>query len=336
MKYNPDVHHRRSIRLKDYDYSQAGMYFVTLCCDKRKCRFGRIENGEMIMNEYGIIAQNEWIHLIERFTSIEMDAFQIMPNHMHGIVSIGERAGASPAPTVAPNTITNPVGATLAVAPNPVAPNPVTQNPVGATLAVAPNPDTPNPDVTNDAGVPVGERAGASPAPTVTNPVGATLAVAQNPVAPNPVAPNPVTPNPDTPNPVAPNPDTPNPVAPNPVAQNPVGATLAVAPNPVAQNPDVTAGVIRAGPTIGDIVGAYKSLVANACLKIYKSKRQTMGKLWQRNYWEHIIRNEQELTRIRNYIENNPIQWEYDKLNGGSGNRVLEPLVQYGEESWMV
>jgi len=239
MKYNPDVHHRRSIRLKDYDYSQAGMYFVTLCCDKRKCRFGRIENGEMIMNEYGIIAQNEWIHLIERFTSIEMVAFQIMPNHMHGIVSIGDR--------------------------------------VGATLAVAPNPDTPNP------------------------------------VTPNPVAQNPV--------------------APNPVAQNPVGATLAV-----AQNPDVTAGVIRAGagPSIGNIVGAYKSLVANACLKIYKSKRQTMGKLWQRNYWEHIIRNEQELTRIRNYIENNPIQWEYDKLNGGSGNRVSEPQLEYGEESWMV
>ncbi len=60
------------------------------------------------------------------------------------------------------------------------------------------------------------------------------------------------------------------------------------------------------------------------------------GKLWQRNYWEHIIRNEQELHRIRQYIEKNPAQWENDKLNGGSGNRVLESQTEYGRESWMV
>ena len=67
--------------------------------------------------------------------------------------------------------------------------------------------------------------------------------------------------------------------------------------------------------TIGDIVGAYKSLVANGCLEIYKSKNELMGKLWQRNYYEHIIRNEQAYQNISNYIINNPIKWAEDKFH---------------------
>lgn len=59
MKYNPDAHHRRSIRLHNYDYSQAGLYFATIACDERKCRFGNIENDEMVMNEYGQIAHHQ-------------------------------------------------------------------------------------------------------------------------------------------------------------------------------------------------------------------------------------------------------------------------------------
>ena len=67
-------------------------------------------------------------------------------------------------------------------------------------------------------------------------------------------------------------------------------------------------------PTVGDIVGAYKSLVANACLEIYKTKNETMGKLWQRNYHEHIIRNEQSYQTISDYIINNPAKWNTDKF----------------------
>ena len=95
MTYNPDIHHRRSIRLRGFDYSQAGLYFVTICCDERKHRFGSIEDGEMIMNEYGIIAYNEWWGLTERFDQVDMDIFQIMPNHIHGIIAIGVGVGAS-------------------------------------------------------------------------------------------------------------------------------------------------------------------------------------------------------------------------------------------------
>jgi putative transposase len=53
MKYNLQIHHRRSIRLKGYDYSQAGVYFITICCAGRKYSFGKIENDEMILNEFG-------------------------------------------------------------------------------------------------------------------------------------------------------------------------------------------------------------------------------------------------------------------------------------------
>ena len=69
-----------------------------------------------------------------------------------------------------------------------------------------------------------------------------------------------------------------------------------------------------ANTTVGDMVGAYKSLVANGCLEIYKRKNEMMGKLWQRNYYEHIIRNEQSYHRISEYIINNPAKRADDKF----------------------
>ena len=76
----------------------------------------------------------------------------------------------------------------------------------------------------------------------------------------------------------------------------------------------------RVAPTIGDIIGAYKSLVANECLKIWKTKWvganpvPTMGKLWQTNYHEHIIRNQQSYQKISEYIVNNPAKWLENKF----------------------
>ncbi len=88
MRFNPDKHHRRSIRLKGYDYSRPGAYFVTLCVHDRKCLFGDITDGEMHLNEYGKIVQTEWLKSSEIRNEIELDAYQIMPNHFHGIVII--------------------------------------------------------------------------------------------------------------------------------------------------------------------------------------------------------------------------------------------------------
>ncbi|MFN9303015.1 MAG: hypothetical protein ACK6DA_09620, partial [Candidatus Kapaibacterium sp.] len=98
MSYNPHIHHRKSIRLHGYDYSQAGAYFITICTQDREHRFGKIENDEMVLNEYGIIAYNEWNKLTERFSNFESDVFQIMPNHMHGIIVLNPvGAGFTPA-----------------------------------------------------------------------------------------------------------------------------------------------------------------------------------------------------------------------------------------------
>jgi len=88
MKYNPQIHHRRSIRLKGYDYSQEGAYYITIVCRDRKHFFGTIENGIMKLNAFGKIAYEQWQKLTERFPNIELDIFQIMPNHMHGIIVI--------------------------------------------------------------------------------------------------------------------------------------------------------------------------------------------------------------------------------------------------------
>jgi REP element-mobilizing transposase RayT len=185
-RYNPKIHNRRSIRLKGYDYSKAGLYFITICCQDRISRFGEVKNGEMILNEFGIIAYNEWIKLTERFANFELEVFQIMPNHMHGIISLTT---------------------------------------VGSGLA-------PDPKL-NIEGQPQG------------------------------------------------------------------------LPQPEPQ---------RKNPSIPDIVGAYKSLVANGCLEIYKSRDEVMGKFWQRNYYEHIIRNELAYYNISEYIINNPIKWEEDRF----------------------
>ncbi|MBY0244897.1 MAG: hypothetical protein K2Q03_05525 [Sphingobacteriaceae bacterium] len=190
QKYNPNIHHRRSIRLKGYDYARAGLYFVTICCENREHRFGKIDVGagftpaQMILNEFGAVAYNEWAKLPERFPNFKLDVFQIMPNHIHGIILINDIH-------------------------------------VGAGLtAVQPNDDT------------------------------------------------------------------------NGHLQN--GQPQGIA------------------PTVGDIVGAYKSLVANGCLEIYKRKNEMMGKLWQRNYHEHIIRDQQSYQTISEYIINNPAKWEED------------------------
>ncbi|MDR2449441.1 MAG: hypothetical protein LBD52_05730 [Prevotellaceae bacterium] len=88
MKYNSNIHHRRSIRLKGYDYSLAGLYFVTICVQNRECLFGKIVNGEMNLNEYGEIVERVWNELPQHYSNIQLGAFVVMPNHVHGIIVI--------------------------------------------------------------------------------------------------------------------------------------------------------------------------------------------------------------------------------------------------------
>src|SRR5712691_11815984 len=92
MKFDPQKHHRRSIRLKEYDYSQAGAYYVTIDMQNLECLFGEIVNYEMVLNEAGKMVNEQWNALLERFPNIELDVYQVMPNHFHGIIVVTENA----------------------------------------------------------------------------------------------------------------------------------------------------------------------------------------------------------------------------------------------------
>jgi REP element-mobilizing transposase RayT len=108
MKYDPQCHHRRSIRLKGYDYTQAGVYFITICTQDRACLFGEVVGGEMRVNPLGEIVAWTWNDLPNHNPHVELDAFVVMPNHVHGIIVIVDNpvgAGSEPAPTMAMVTI---------------------------------------------------------------------------------------------------------------------------------------------------------------------------------------------------------------------------------------
>jgi len=177
-------HHRRSIRLKGYDYSQEGLYFITICVQGRACLFGEIENGKMVLNAAGKMVELEWLKLPERFKNIELHEYMVMPNHFHAILEIVENG------------------------------------------------------MVNTKGQPQGI------APTTTTPTNVN------------------------------------------------------------------------GKTVGEMVGAFQSIVTVNYIRGVKSLRWEPfnGKLWQRNYWEHIIRDEQSYQRISEYIINNPAKWDDDKL----------------------
>jgi len=88
MAYDPEIHHRKSIRLRGYDYSAPGRYFVTICAQEKACLFGGIASGQIELNDYGRIVENVWKELPLHFPLVELDRFVVMPNHFHAIVVI--------------------------------------------------------------------------------------------------------------------------------------------------------------------------------------------------------------------------------------------------------
>ncbi len=190
--YNLEIHHRRSIRLKGYDYSQEGLYFVTICIHEHRCLLGEVKNGEMILNEYGQLVEYTWNDLPNHNPNIRLGAFCVMPNHVHGIIEIIgiNRADLESAPT----------------------------NTTDATNVM---------DAMDDAVV----RAGSKPA--------------------------------------------------------------------LANNP------------LSEIIRQFKTFSARRI----NARRATPGiAVWQRNYYEHIIRHQQSFENISNYIETNPARWNNDKF----------------------
>jgi putative transposase len=104
MKFDPQKHHRRSIRLKNYDYAFEGSYYVTVVTQRRECLFGEIVDAKMYLSNYGEIVQKWWDNIPNHFPNVETGAFVIMPNHIHGIVFVTEeRRGEVVSPHDQPN-----------------------------------------------------------------------------------------------------------------------------------------------------------------------------------------------------------------------------------------
>jgi len=195
MTYNPDIHHRRSIRLRDYDYSSTGAYFVTICTWQRECLFGNIIDGEMQLNDAGRVVDAVWCTLPERFSHVSLDEYVIMPNHFHAIILLADTVGAIP--TGRPD-VSIPTG---------------------------------RPDV--DSADKHGRAVGVAPTGPVSGSIGAIMAQFKSNVTKR--------------------------------------------SNPIRNNPGCP--------------------------------------VWQRNYYERVIRNDDELARAREYIVNNPLKWDMDKEN---------------------
>ena len=87
-KYDPDIHHRRSIRLSGYDYSQDGWYYVTICALGQKCLFGKFTDGRIQLYKYGRIVEKCWKWLAQQYGYVNLDEYVVMPNHLHGIIII--------------------------------------------------------------------------------------------------------------------------------------------------------------------------------------------------------------------------------------------------------
>lgn len=94
MVFDPQIHHRRSIRLKNYDYSGKRAYFVTMCVQERVCLYGEVAGGDMVLNPAGRKVAEIWRQLPARFPQVALDEYIVMPNHFHGIILIDEPVGA--------------------------------------------------------------------------------------------------------------------------------------------------------------------------------------------------------------------------------------------------
>ena len=239
MNYVADKHHRRSIRLKGYDYSQAGAYFVTVVTQDRACLFGEVANGGMQLNDAGAVIEHWWIGLQRKFSTIETDDYVIMPTHFHGIIVIADVT----------------VGADLRVGPHPE----------GAHTA----------HEGTHAGVPLQGT--------------------------------------------------------HPVRQGAGRGAPMCAPGGAAGVPVLASRRSPERPAVPTVVQWFKTMTTNDYMRGVKRFGWTpfTGRLWQRNYYEHIIRDDQSLNRIRQYILNNPARWEFDRENPAAATH--EP-----EDEWRV
>ncbi len=99
-KYNPQIHHRHSIRLKGYDYTQQGIYFITICTHKRAHLFGEVVDGKMVLNPFGRVVATYWQRIPRHFPHVQLGTWVVMPNHIHGLIIITDDSGGEAPPQV--------------------------------------------------------------------------------------------------------------------------------------------------------------------------------------------------------------------------------------------
>jgi len=227
MKFDPRIHHRRSIRLKEYDYRQAGGYFVTMVTQWRDVLFGEVVNGEMILNDPGEMIVRWWLELPNKFPNVTVDIFVVMPNHFHGIIFITDDADNS-------------------------ADADATATDVGDDLHVVPGLGDNGGGENGEYG---GEHGGSSQRTDSSQPIGSSRRT-----------------------------DSPQ---------------------------------RRPNAPLSQMIQWFKTMTTNEYIRGVKQLgwKPFNGKVWQRDYYEHIIRNQSAADRIAHYIETNPARWNGDKEN---------------------
>jgi len=286
MSQSPTHHHRRSIRQKGYDYAQEGIYFITICVQDRLCLFGRVENGEMVLNEFGNVAQNELLITTKIRSNVQLDAFVVMPNHVHVIIHITH--SIDPSDATCRGELHSPINETDECnSPNnetgelhsPINETDECNSPINETDEL----HSPN-NETDECNSPINET------DELNSPINETG-------------------------------ECNSPINETGECNSPINET-GECNSPINENVDNTRGECNSplrGPsqTVGAIVRGYKSAVTKQLKTLGFS-----GKLWQRNYYEIIIRTPESYENISNYIENNPANWKKDKFNNRSSNPV--------------
>jgi putative transposase len=113
MKFAPEIHHRRSIRLRGYDFSRDGAYFITICTQNRECLFGEIVSGEMRLNDFDMVINDTWICMKNQYDYLDLGEYVIMRNHFHGLFIINKCSRGSS--RTAPSDKSIPLGRLLGV-----------------------------------------------------------------------------------------------------------------------------------------------------------------------------------------------------------------------------
>lgn len=252
MKYNPDIHHRRSIRLKGYDYSRAGLYFITLCTQNRRHLFGTIVQGVMKRNLFGEIAREEWLKTLQIRENTTLGEFIIMPNHFHAILEINyqvEKESAEAAPVGAFRSPSHTVGAIIRGYKG------ATTKRIKEYIYSGSQLDKNPPQYSSYGRIAIRPKRKAN--------INSLQSESQSPFAPD------------------------------------ISDT---GESPFASDTSATGESLFAPDT--SATGEWQ-FAPTGLIDLSKS-------IWQRNYYEHIIRNEQAYRRISQYIINNPSKWKGD------------------------